>query len=260
MLIKIIKSLSLNFEGFQEAAIIELDTIDSTNNYAMRLIDADTARPGLTIVAGRQTAGKGQRGRSWADVPGQSLLMSIITTPAQLLNEQFIFNAAATVAIADVLQELYENWDIRIKWPNDIIVNDKKAGGILIENVLRGSRWMYAIIGLGLNVKQDTFPSELPYATSLKIASGINFNILQIRDDIRSRVLYETANSLSAQAVMKRYNDYLYRRGKEQSFSNNTDSWEAIIVHANANGTLQVQEASGQLKPYTHGLQTWDWK
>src|SRR6202012_6126707 len=97
--------------GLQEAPIIELDTIDSTNNYAMRLIDADTAQPGLTIVAAQQTEGKGQRGRKWADVPGQSLLMSIITTPRQALNEQFIFNAAATVSSVETLQNGYENWD-----------------------------------------------------------------------------------------------------------------------------------------------------
>jgi BirA family transcriptional regulator, biotin operon repressor / biotin---[acetyl-CoA-carboxylase] ligase len=245
--------------GLQEASIIELDTIDSTNNYAMRLIDADTAQAGLTIVATRQTEGKGQRGRKWADVPGQSLLMSVITTPRQQLNEQFIFNATATVAIADVLQELYENWDVRIKWPNDIIINDKKAGGILIENILRGNRWLYAIIGLGLNIKQTEFPSDLPYATSLKIASGNDFDIVMLRDSLRNRILAYTSEITPAQAIMEQYNGYLYRKAKEQSFSNNTETWGAIILHVNNDGTLQVQEANGQLKAYTHGVEVWNW-
>src|SRR5689334_16225981 len=96
---KIKESLAVNSQPISDAPIIELDTIDSTNNYAMRLIDADTAQSGLTIVAGQQTMGKGQRGRQWLDKPGENLLMSIIIAPAYSLEEQFIFNMAVTSAI-----------------------------------------------------------------------------------------------------------------------------------------------------------------
>ena len=139
---------------FSHLPIIELDSIDSTNNYAMQLIDANKAQHGLTIVTQSQSEGKGQRGKTWLDAPGQSLLMSIIIHPKKEINDQFVFNAAVAVAIANVLQKSNHNWDIRIKWPNDIIINAKKAGGILIENILRGSRWTHSVVGLGLNVKQ----------------------------------------------------------------------------------------------------------
>ena len=121
--------------ALSEYPIIELDSIDSTNNYAMQLIDANKAQHGLTIVAQKQLAGKGQRGNTWADTPGESLLMSIIAMPDRAIHEQFVFSASVAVAIAKVLQKLNNNWQVNVKWPNDIIVNDKKAGGILIENV-----------------------------------------------------------------------------------------------------------------------------
>jgi BirA family transcriptional regulator, biotin operon repressor / biotin---[acetyl-CoA-carboxylase] ligase len=251
--------LSRNFLALIDAPVIELDSIDSTNNYAMRLIDADTAQPGMTITAREQTQGRGQRGRKWTGVPGESLLMSLITAPVYPLSEQFVFNAAATTAIIDVLQKLSENWELAIKWPNDIIINDKKAGGILIENILRGSNWLYAIIGFGLNIKQVSFPDDLPYATSLKIASGKVFDPTSIRDMLREKILEYTNIYKPANEVMDHYNSFLYRQGKQQRFSNETGEWEATILHANANGTLQVQLGDGSIVPYTHGMVMWEW-
>src|SRR5690606_23377330 len=143
-----------------------------TNNYAMQLIDADTAQPGLTVTAGEQTHGKGQRGRVWEAATGDNVLMSIVLAPGQVVDRQFAFLTAVAVAVADTLLDVYEHWDVRIKWPNDIIVNDKKAGGILIENVLKGGVWAYSVVGLGLNVLQYEFPPSLPHAISLRMAAG----------------------------------------------------------------------------------------
>lgn len=252
--------MSLNIKTLLEAPIIELDIIDSTNNYAMNMIDADMAQAGMTIVAKSQVSGKGQRGKSWVDSFGQSLLMSIISTPLRPLSEQFVFNASVAIAIADVLAETDTNCDIHIKWPNDIIINDKKAGGVLIENVLRGPQWTYSIIGLGLNVKQDWFPPHLPFATSLKIASGKDIEIAILRNALREKIL-EYASYLSpVKAVMERYNEYLYKKGKAQSFSDKEREWEATILQANTDGTLQVQTKDGKMVSYTHGEVLWNWR
>src|SRR5690606_38514963 len=131
---KINETLALQSHAFPDNPIIELDEIDSTNNYAMGLLNADKACMGLTIVARSQTKGKGQRGRVWQDQPGASLSMSMIVEPERGLDAQFVFIAQVALAVADALQGLDNNMDVAIKWPNDIIINDKKAGGILIEN------------------------------------------------------------------------------------------------------------------------------
>ncbi len=226
----------------------------------MALIDADKAQHGLTITARQQTAGKGQRGRQWLDVPGQSLLMSIIVTPKHKLEAQFAFNASVAVALAEVLLELYKEWSIYIKWPNDIIINDKKAGGVLIENIIRGSHWVYSIVGIGLNILQTGFPDELPYATSLKIASGADFNLTDVRDEVRNRILEYTSGNISSELILQRYNELLYKKGSSQNFTDGAHEWQAIIKSTNLDGTLQVQLADGSITHYKHGTATWKWE
>ena len=226
----------------------------------MQLIDANKAQQGMTIVAQSQSAGKGQRGRLWIDEPGQSLLMSIIIIPQQQISDQFAFNASVAVAVAHVLQQLNNNWNVNIKWPNDIIINDKKAGGILIENVIRGSRWAHSVIGLGLNVKQGSFPAELPYATSLKIATGNDVNITKLRDDIRENILLAATCPPPPEKIMDGYNEHLYKRGQKQGFSDGSHKWEATIMNAHKDGTLEVQLESGTIVFYHHGQVVWNWE
>jgi len=225
----------------------------------MALIDADTAQPGLTIIAQEQTNGKGQRGRLWKDIPGQSILMSIITAPVLGLEYQFVFSATVAVAVAEVLQALNELWDVRIKWPNDIIINDKKTGGILIENVLRGSKWLYAVIGLGINVLQDSFDTALPNAGSLKIASGKTYDVNLLARQIRDHILTLTAAAISNEEIIGKYNKLLYKIHQHQAFTSEDSEWKAVILQALPNGQLQVQHEDGSVTAYTHGAVTWKW-
>lgn len=239
--------------------IIELDIVDSTNNYAMQLIDADKAQHGLTITARTQTGGKGQRGRSWTGEPGKSLLMSIITDPKLPITDQFVFNALVAVVIADLLAHNYNIPHTYIKWPNDIIVGDKKAGGILIENIIRGSRWAHSVIGLGLNVGQEHFPAELPYATSLLIATGSHFDVGRLCVQLSENITAAVSHPPPADVVMKRYNEYLYKKGAPQGFHDDKRHWQATILNARPDGTLQVQLSDDTLVCYHHGQALWDW-
>lgn len=226
----------------------------------MRLIDADTAQPGLTVTSKEQTNGKGQRGRVWQDNPGESILMSIVIAPLHGIDKQFLFNVMATVGIADVLQELQEGWDVRIKWPNDIIINDKKAGGVLIENVIRGSNWAYSIVGIGINVLQPAMPRELPYAGSLRMLSGgVIFDIQQLSQRLRERILTNVYNIKAADQMVNQYNDYLYRKGLYQQFDNGKIEWSARIESVKADGQLVVTDEYGRQQLYTHGVENWKW-
>lgn len=226
----------------------------------MQLVDADTAQPGLTVVSAVQTGGKGQRGRVWQATPGESLLMSVVSVPGYGLEQQFPFSATVAVAIAKALQNLNEDWRIAVKWPNDIIINDKKAGGILIENIIRGQKWSYAIIGLGLNIRQKMFPAELPNATSLCIASqGSEFAVHEVRDILRKNILEHVASPANAEKTMEEYNNWLYKKNEWQAFNQNEDSWDALVQHVGADGKLHVTLTGGEAAAYTHGNVNWQW-
>lgn len=252
--------MAVNVQALLDAPIIELDTIDSTNNYAMRLIDADTALPGMTIITRSQEKGKGQHGKHWFDEPGSSLLMSIIIKPNFKLDSQFVFNACVAVAIADVLTDLYEHWRVNIKWPNDIVIDDKKAGGVLIENVVRGSNWAYSVIGLGLNVLQASMPSDIPYATSLKMTSGKDISILELRTRIRERIIKYAAAYTSGEKVIEEYNNYLYKRGEQQEFIEENSKWSAEVKGVVETGLLALMLTEKNIRFLRHGEAIWVWK
>lgn len=245
--------------AFANYTFIELDTVDSTNNYAMQLIDDDKAQQGLTITAAAQLGGKGQRGRTWTDEPGKNLLMSIISMPNRPLHQQFTFSAAIAVAIANVLQNMLPNHQVHIKWPNDIIINDKKAGGILIENVLIGSKWSHAVIGLGLNVNQSAFPPHLPTATSLLLTTLTEWDLSAIKKQIHQHIMAAVLHPAPEAHTLQRYNNLLYKINDMQLFSIQNHILNAKITGVSADGTIRLRLPDGQFQSFAHGTITWVW-
>ena len=239
--------------------LIELNETDSTNNYAMMLADGNKARHGLTITAQSQTGGRGQRGNSWIDEPGQNLLMSMITVPGRPITAQFVFNCLIATIICKIVSELISDCRVEVKWPNDIIVNDKKAGGLLIENVLRGSGWNYAIIGLGLNINQQAFPDSLPWATSIGKEAQTNFEIASVRDRIAGAVLDAVESLASEHIIMEQYNAVLFRRGQLQTFRKGNNCWLATVLFVTTDGLLQVKDENGIITAYRHGDVVWQY-
>ena len=225
----------------------------------MQLIDADKAQPGTTITALLQTAGKGQRGKTWADSKGKSLLMSMIVAPQCKLDHQFVFSASIAVAVAEVLQSLYQPWQVQIKWPNDIIVNAKKAGGILIENVLRGSAWPYSVIGLGLNVLQDDLGEALPFATSLKKESGVSFGLEELLQELRERIVFYTSSAQLPGMIMTAYNNLILRADEEQVLIRDGREEVFRIKEVRTTGELVVMNKSGKEEWFRHGEVEWKW-
>ena len=146
--------------------LIELSTIDSTNIYAMAQIKAGLAKSGSCYTADFQTNGKGQHGRVWESSKGQNLLCSYILelntldalknwTPA----DQIGFSAAIALG-ARAFFAAFAGSETKIKKPNDIYFSDRKAGGILIENLVRGQEWTWTVIGIGMNINQTEFSPE----------------------------------------------------------------------------------------------------
>ena len=229
----------------------------------MQLIDDGMAYHGDVIWSLHQTGGKGQRGKQWQDEPGLNLAMSIICRVSLPADAQFRLSALVAVTIAKYLQTIFPAWNVAIKWPNDIYINDKKACGILIENIFRGMDWAYAIIGIGINVNQDSFPADIPNATSLKIASsGKEYKLEELITDIRAGILNELiipATGAGIQQLMDSYNNLLFKRGKEVVFEENAllgRKFSAFVQEVTPRGELVLLSHSG-IEVFTFGSVTW---
>lgn len=249
--------MSPNVKDVLQAPILRFDTLDSTNNRAAQMIDADKSVPGLTIITKEQTAGKGQRGNTWKDEPGQSLLMSVVLKPQVPVEAQFSFSASIAVAVASVLQDLAPFLAVRIKFPNDIIINDKKAAGILVENSLRGNLWTHAIVGTGINVHQRNFDG-LPNATSLFLAAQKEFDTEMLMQLLRAKII-EYTHGDKLDAYITRYNELLYKRGQKQIFSKEGEVFEALILGVGVSGQLELELSDGSTVAYPHGILGWVW-
>lgn len=151
------------------------ESLPSTNDLAARLA-ADPEHHGTVVVAGHQTAGRGQYGRVWHSRPGDSVLMSVALSPPAVFRRPVVLTAWAAVAIGDAVRFL-TGVQTRIKWPNDLLVRGKKVCGILTETAVSGSSFR-SVVGIGLNLNQpadDFVAAGLPDATSLALVARTRF-------------------------------------------------------------------------------------
>lgn len=164
--------------------IEHLRQIDSTNAELKRAIHQNQAGPGSIIIAGEQTQGRGRRGRTWYSPPAEALYMSICVHPPKKLSDAPKLVIAAAVAMIHALKPLVS---AKIKWPNDIILNGLKLCGIMSELITEKNS-SRAIIGIGLNLYQTSFPREISdTAISLKKA-GVEFDVNMLISSIISEI------------------------------------------------------------------------
>ncbi|MES2566436.1 MAG: biotin--[acetyl-CoA-carboxylase] ligase [Bacteroidota bacterium] len=152
--------------------LLFLHEVESTNTYAMNLLRNVNPMAGTVVYTDHQTKGKGQRGAVWTSEIGQNITASVILKPQFLGYKQtFYLSKISALAVYDVLTEILPigQYDIKIKWPNDILVNHKKIAGILIENSFLANLVQYSVIGIGLNINQSNFDEYARSAISLKI-------------------------------------------------------------------------------------------
>ena len=157
--------------------IIHLKTVNSTNEFAKKLIDTCKDSDSFVITSDFQSRGKGQFNNSWESFSGKNLLISVVISFKKKVKRKFDLNIISSLAVLDTLNELgFKNTSI--KWPNDVLIGNKKIAGILIETKSKGNEIYKSIIGLGLNVNQEQFKIYDREATSLKIERNkIKFNL-----------------------------------------------------------------------------------
>lgn len=226
-------------------SLVILESVDSTNNYAMGLIHSGKARDGNAWLAMEQTQGKGRQGKIWETEKGQNVILSIVSRTHFLqVYEQFKLSIAVSLSCYDFFK-INHNINLNIKWPNDLFWNDRKAGGVLIENVIKGNIWQWAVIGIGININQTKFSSEQNRPVSLKQITGQTYNVIESGNQLYMAVMdrVEELKANGSKKMLAEYNRILYKRNEKVKLKKKNIIFETTITGVSPLGQLQTVDS-----------------
>ncbi|MDP4289915.1 MAG: biotin--[acetyl-CoA-carboxylase] ligase [Bacteroidota bacterium] len=231
--------------------IIELEQTTSTNSYAANLLHSGKQIEGTVIIACEQTQGKGMDQNVWESEANKNLTFSIILYPDFLdPAEQFRLTEIISLGITDFVKTLLPlDGNIKIKWPNDIYIGDRKLCGTLIQNSIIGNKLSESIVGIGLNVNQESFLSGAPNPVSLKQISGINYDLRQSLLGLCSfiNIRYNQLKSKYYAKIESDYLSLLYRFDEWHDFIVQEKSVHARIVGITNYGQLKLESVEGDI-------------
>jgi BirA family biotin operon repressor/biotin-[acetyl-CoA-carboxylase] ligase len=235
--------------------ILLYQTVGSTNTVAADL--AEKAEDGTVIISDSQKKGRGRLGRSWSSPPGKNIYMSITMKPQLDTQDATLLTIMSAVSCATALRN-FTGLQVAIKWPNDLMVSEKKLGGILTEMKIEQGEILYAIIGIGINVNIDIneFPEDLrKIATSLKHETGRPYS----RTDIIARVLNETdtwyhvLQEYGSMPVLSEWKRLASILGKEVLITAGKETLTGVAESVDDRGMLLLRLQSGELKRISSG-------
>ncbi|MFD1141256.1 biotin--[acetyl-CoA-carboxylase] ligase [Larkinella insperata] len=220
-----------------------LPTCQSTNDIAASLITNEAALDGTVVVTDHQTAGRGQRGNQWEAQPGQNLTFSVILQPSFLqANEQFWLNIAVSLGISDWLAT-YLNDRLKVKWPNDLYVEQRKIGGILIENTLYGYSIAWSVVGIGLNINQTRFQTATATSLINETPNECDFVLPDVLPSLLESLekRYLALRAGQRDVLKTNYLQRLFRYQEESEFIADEERFRGMIVGVEESGRLAIQ-------------------
>lgn len=226
-------------------SLVFMPECHSTNDEASRLIQGGNVMEGTTVVTHHQTAGRGQRGNTWMSEKGKNLTFSIVLKPAILpVKDQFYLNMAVALGVYDYLHEIFKD-RVKIKWPNDILINGKKVCGILIENQVSGQQIQHSIVGIGLNVNQEIFSVE--NATSLRVLSGKEFQLEEVLENVLEKIesRYLLVHEQLLNTISQAFKEVMYWLGEQHVFSTQGVEFTGRVIGVDEIGRLKIQTNEG---------------
>lgn len=230
--------------------IIFKEVLDSTNNYVANLVLGGKISHGTVIMAGHQTAGKGQRGAVWEADPYQNLIFSTWLEHENLaVDKQLALTQCVSLALCDLL--LSFGLSPKIKWPNDILIDSSKIAGILIENQLSAQKLKSSIVGIGLNVNQNSFGAYK--ASSMSLLKKQTFNVQEISMLLIAKLNERYSQLISGQFTQLHadYLNLLWLRGIKSTFEDKNGVFEGEIMGVDSTGFLILQTQNG-IQTYQH--------
>ncbi len=234
--------------------VVYFDKTDSTNNQAKAAGEAG-AENGTLFVADTQAAGKGRRGRTWVSTAGESIYMTLLLRPDIEPADASMLTLVMGLSVAEAIHTMTD-LPARIKWPNDIVLEDQKTGnirkvcGILTELSTEIESINYVVIGVGINVNQPSFDGELTKtATSLRMETGQCLHRSELiaavlaRFDVKYKTFLETKD---LSGLTDAYDALLINRGRDVRILEPGGEYEAHAIGINTRGELVVRTTDGQ--------------
>ncbi len=235
----------------EKPEIIQPAQAGSTNSHLKELLKQQKLSECSVVITNNQVAGRGQPGNKWETQPGKNLTFSMILYPHMIkASEQFIISKMVSVAIIEVLDQ--SGIEASIKWPNDIYAGNLKLGGILIENTISGSTIDQCIIGIGLNVNQDTFPNNLPNPVSIKNITGIETDLLSLFQKTYESLVenYALLTDKTYKPINIIYQERMYRKSGMYFYRDKNGLFEAEFAGISPAGHLNLKRKDGKVASY----------
>ncbi len=223
---------------------IFLPEVDSTNNYVAKLLLIGELWHGTVILADIQTAGRGQRGNTWQSVGGKQFTASYYLETAFLSVHQAAYlNKAVAVAVACTVSRFIPV-GVHLKWPNDVLVSNKKLGGILIEGNVKASTLEYVIVGIGINLQHE---DHLPSSTSLeKEGQSVDARMFLEVLNAELQQQFELLKRYDFQSIQQNYLDRLWRLNESQLITRaNGSAFMGRIVDVDEEGSVVIENDFG---------------
>ena len=230
------------------------DTVDSTNNIC-RELETEKAPNGTTVIADRQTAGKGRRGKNWIS-PAGNCYFSILLYPDVRVDRASMVTLVAAIAVSEAVREV-TGIDTRIKWPNDVVAGGKKICGILTESSTDMEYIQYVVVGIGINCNQKEFENEIKdMATSISLETGKNVERAKLLAKVfehfeRYYTLYLETEDLSK--LYDRYNELLINKDRDVKIIENGRERIMKAIGINEVGALIVEDSDGRQETVISG-------
>lgn len=232
--------------------IIKLNAIDSTSTYLKEISSSEVLNDYTIVTANYQTQGRGQMGTVWDSEKAKNLICSVFKDCSNVsIKNQFYISMVTSLAIIKTLQS-FSVQKLRVKWPNDILSENKKICGILIENVIKNNKLEASIIGIGLNVNQTEF-KNLPNVSSLKIITGTVFNLDELLQLITKNLkhYFSILEKGNLSILKSDYENLLFRKNKPSTFKDAKEMlFSGFIKGISNSGMLQVELEDAVLKEF----------
>ena len=244
----------------QNKKIHRFPVTTSTNDEAIRRAK-EGGEEGEIFVAEKQTAGRGRMGRNWESAEGKNLTISFLLRPKLSTARANLLTLVAGAALFDAIAPLAPKSSLKIKWPNDLYLNDKKMAGVLTESESRGDQLQWVVCGIGIDLNtdpKDFSPEVRKIATSLKIATGKEVNRAEVTDRLieafeqRYLQFCKTADQGSTD-LLRFVDQHSYLKGKRVSVEATKVGVKGVVLGLNPEGHLLLKTDSGEIKPIVSG-------